>query len=283
MEENFIWSGTDYPYMCLIDIYRTQTFKKAIEETVKPSDVVVDVGSGTGILAFFAAKAGAKKVYAVEIDHLLAEALRTSIKLNGLQDVVEVVEADALEAELPNDVDVVLAELIETGLLDEMQVRVMNKLRSKGVITDKTKVIPGQYQTFIRLLEVKNDFYGFKIAAPIHDWPFYSHEAKEWHQLDKDYVTEPQSLGAFDFQAGIVEPKVRRQLEFEIPEGKRVNAIEISGMSRLSPDTTLGAAHSYNGNKILYLAEIDGPARPKISFDYHMSQGLGSFNFSVQP
>jgi predicted RNA methylase len=280
--EEFIWSGTDFPYMCLIDINRTNTFKKAIEETVKPGDTVVDVGSGTGILAFFAAKAGARKVYAVEIDHLMAESLRTSVKLNGFQDIIEVVESDAQEADLPQNADVVLAELIETGLLDEMQVTVINQLRTKGVIGANTKIIPGEYETFVRLLEVKNDFYGFRIAAPIHDWPFYSYDANEWHQLDKDYVTETQSLGRFDFHGGIIEPKVSKQLEFEIPAGKRVNALEISGLSRLSPQTTLGAAHSYNGNKILYLEEITGPANLKIKFDYHMSRGLGSFSYSVQ-
>lgn len=281
--DEFIWSGTDFPYMCLIDINRTQTFKKAIEETVKTGDTVVDVGSGTGILAFFAASAGAKKVYAVEIDHLMAESLRTSVKLNKLEDVVEVVESDALEAKLPENVDVVLAELIETGLLDEMQVKVMNELRAKGVIGPDTKIIPSAYETFVRLLDVKNDFYGYKIAAPIHDWPFYSLNAQEWHQLDKQYITESQSLGKFDFQAGHVEPKVNSVLDFSIPAGRRVNALEISGASQLTPNINLGPAHSYNGNKILYLDEIQGPVQPKINFEYHMSRGLGSFNFSVLP
>jgi protein-L-isoaspartate O-methyltransferase len=280
--EDYIWSGTDFPYMCLIDVSRTNTFKKAIEETVKPGDVVVDVGSGTGILAFFAASAGAAKVYAVEVDHLMAESLRTSVKLNNLEDKVEVIEANALQAELPQNVNVVIAELIETGLLDEMQVQVINSLHERGIIGPATKVIPSAYETFVRLLEVKNDFYGYKIAAPIHDWPFYSMDAREWHQLDKAYVTGPQSLGRFDFEAGLVDPKVEKSLQFEVPQAARVNALEISGLSQLSLQTSLGAAHSYNGNKILYFGEISGPAKPVIEFSYHMSQGLGRFNFSVQ-
>jgi SAM-dependent methyltransferase len=282
MEENFIWSGTDFPYMCLIDIYRTQTFKKAIEETVKPGDIVVDVGSGTGILAFFAAKAGAKKVYAVEIDHMMAESLRTSIGLNNLQDIVEVVEGDARKVELPKGADVVLAELIETGLLDEMQVLALNTLREKGVIDEHTKIIPGAYETFIRLLEVKNDFYGFKIAAPKHDWPFYSLDAKEWHQLEKEYATEPQGVGKVDFMAGLVDPQVDKTLEFSIPAGKSVNALELSGMSQLSPGVSLGPAHSYNGNKILYFDEVAGPKDLKLHFSYKMSHGLGNFSYSVK-
>ena len=51
--------------------------------------VVMDVGTGTGILAMFAAKAGAKKVYAVEAS-AIASTAKELVKANGLGDVVEV-------------------------------------------------------------------------------------------------------------------------------------------------------------------------------------------------
>jgi hypothetical protein len=115
-----IWSGSDFPYMCLKDERRTAAFRAAMERTVRPGDTVVDVGAGSGILALFAASAGASRVHAVEIDHSLATALRETVALNGLDDVVTVVEGDALDAALPRGV--VVAKIIDTGLLDELQV-----------------------------------------------------------------------------------------------------------------------------------------------------------------
>jgi predicted RNA methylase len=79
-----IWSNTDYPYECLLDFKRRRAFQAAIRTVVKQHDVVLDAGAGSGILSFLAAQAGARKVYAIEVDSFLASCLERSIRANNL-------------------------------------------------------------------------------------------------------------------------------------------------------------------------------------------------------
>lgn len=60
----------------------------------------MDVGTGSGILAIWAAQAGAKKVYAVEATKM-ADHARELVRANKLQDVVDVIEGSIEDVILP--------------------------------------------------------------------------------------------------------------------------------------------------------------------------------------
>lgn len=102
------FSHSEVPSLCLRDWKRTCAFRDAISEVVRPGDVVLDVGSGSGVLALLAAKAGAIRVFAIEVDAALCDRLRNSVILNQLEGVIEVICADVREVAIPEAVDVVL-------------------------------------------------------------------------------------------------------------------------------------------------------------------------------
>ena len=80
--------------------------------------VVLDVGTGSGILAIWAAQCGAKKVYAVEATYMAKHA-RALIKANGLDGIIEVLQSTVEEVELPEKVDVIISEWMGYFLLRE--------------------------------------------------------------------------------------------------------------------------------------------------------------------
>ena len=68
----------------------TQLCLMALEERVKSGDAILDVGTGTGILAIAAAKLGAKRVVGVDVDEDAVRNARENVRLNGVEDRVRI-------------------------------------------------------------------------------------------------------------------------------------------------------------------------------------------------
>ena len=100
------------------DRVRTEAFRRAIESVVRPGDVVLDVGAGSGILSLFAARAGAGRVYAVERTTVAAVAQGLAAA-NGVAEIVQVFHGDVREIELPGRVDVIVSEWLGGFGIDE--------------------------------------------------------------------------------------------------------------------------------------------------------------------
>ena len=88
---------------------RTNAFAAAIREVVQPGDVVLDVGTGTGILAMFAAQAGAGKVYGIDATDIV-EVATDLVKANGLSDQIQILRGRAGELQLDQKVDLIISE-----------------------------------------------------------------------------------------------------------------------------------------------------------------------------
>lgn len=102
----------------LADDVRLQAYEAALRATIRPGDVVADAGTGTGVLAVLAAKAGAARVYAIEKTDFADVAERVAAD-SGVADRVSVVRGDFGKVQLPEPVDVVVTETFGAWALDE--------------------------------------------------------------------------------------------------------------------------------------------------------------------
>jgi ribosomal protein L11 methyltransferase len=86
---------------------------------IRPSDFVVDIGAGSAVLSIAAAKLGARRVAAIEIDHDAKENAEQNVTANGVSECVDVVEGDAgVILPLLAPVRVVLANIISSVLIE---------------------------------------------------------------------------------------------------------------------------------------------------------------------
>lgn len=95
----------------LSDPSRLETYRRAIEDVVRPGMIVADLGSGTGILGLFALAAGAERLYSIEATGMI-EVARALAAANGFRDRFHAVQAHSSEACLPERVDVILSDFV---------------------------------------------------------------------------------------------------------------------------------------------------------------------------
>ena len=82
------------------DRVRTEAFRRAINSVVRPGDIVLDIGAGSGILSVFAARADAASVYAAERTSIATLAHEVAAA-NGAGEIVRVIHGDVMDIELP--------------------------------------------------------------------------------------------------------------------------------------------------------------------------------------
>ena len=102
----------------LVDRIRMNAYRQAIQATVQEGDVVADLGTGSGIMAFFAVQAGAKKVYAIEQEAVITEAAQLAAS-NGMLDRIVFIKGSCDQVDLPEPVDVIISEFIGFFGLEE--------------------------------------------------------------------------------------------------------------------------------------------------------------------
>ena len=102
----------------LHDDRRTGDYIAALREAIRPGDVVLDIGTGSGVLAIAAARAGARHVYAVEASDI-ADVAERVFAANGVEDRVTLIRGWSRDIELAERADVLVAEVIGNEPFEE--------------------------------------------------------------------------------------------------------------------------------------------------------------------
>lgn len=179
------FSGMPVHILMLNDRVRTTRMIAAINAVVQAGDVVVEVGTGTGVLAVAAARAGARHVYAIECG-AMASVAREMVQANGLADRVTVIGSLSSDVTLPEKADVFVSETIGNAAFDE------------NILTISRDALVRHLKPNARMIPSELILFGLPVQAPA-EW-IAQHRVleepvatwREWYGIDFSSLMAPR-------------------------------------------------------------------------------------------
>lgn len=207
-------------FAMLNDTERNQAFSAALRARVKPEDLVLDVGAGSGVLAMMAVKAGARAVVSCEVVEPVAHIARRIIEANGLSDRISIVPKLSsmltLGRDLPARADLLVTETVDCGLLGEGILPIIRHARQE-LLKQGAPIIPAKARVFFALLESNvihrinftQEAGGFDVSLfnRFSTQEYFPVRISTWsHAL----LSPPAQALAFDFGHDSLEPRTVR-------------------------------------------------------------------------
>jgi protein arginine N-methyltransferase 1 len=139
----------------LADRVRLDAYALGIARAVKPADVVLDMGCGTGILSLMAAKHSPEKIYAVDHSGIIEIAKRVA-EYNGAK-CIEFVNINSQEFTPDRKVDVIVHEQMGAFLFDENMIENLMDLKRR-VLKPGGQIVPARFELFMEPVCLKSDY-----------------------------------------------------------------------------------------------------------------------------
>lgn len=197
----------------LADDTRVDNYHEAISRYISSNDVVLDFGTGTGILAYFAAKQSPKKLYALDHSDFI-EVAKKIADHNNINNVT-FVKKNSKDFHPEEKLDVILHEQIGDELFDENMVENILDLK-KRLLKKNGRILPAKFELFIEPFCNKKDHkvpYIWEKKVHGIDFSFLRNSGIIQKHKDDRYERMYTDTGAFDYFLCSPEPVVAVDLE----------------------------------------------------------------------
>ncbi len=274
----------------LADLGRNRAFEQAIARAVRRRGGarVLDVGTGTGLLAMMAARAGAAWVVGCEATPHLARLAREVVAANGLADRVSVVDRWSNELSVPGDLperaNVLVSETVDHGLLGEGFVPSLLDARERLLVPDAI-VIPCGARVrgavvSIRPPEDLEPDLGTAALLAIH------RDARlDLRRCPHRVLSEIFDVFDLDFRSRAIRPE-RRRIDARVEEAGAANAVAYWFELRLDDETSIDtspASTTTAWEQAIAFFDREGAVRPGERLALRAEHDLRSIRFALDP
>ncbi len=211
----------------VFDDRKNQAFYDALRNVITPESVVLDLGSGVGLLGLMAAKLGARKTYLVE-PAAIAQLSRKLVDANGLGDRVEVIPDKIENARIAEKADVITSVMTGNFLLQEDLLGSLFFARDKCLVHDGV-MLPDYGRMMVapicapdlhydRVGCWSEPLFGVDLAVVRHHASNNIHWRRRQMAGDKiEFLAEPQMLKSLDFNSA-KEASCNESVSFALSE-----------------------------------------------------------------
>lgn len=201
----------------LNDEERNSAFERAIVKSITPSTTVLDIGSGSGLLAMMAARAEAKQTISCEMVAPIAELARWTVARNGYGNKVVILDKKSTDIWMGVDMiekaDLLVTETVDCGLLGEGIIPTILHAR-ENLLKEGAQIIPKSasvYATIIESNRLRNLNYADRAAgfdvSPINQYATAGYFPVRSAAFDYILLAEPFEVFRFDFTQGAIAPQ----------------------------------------------------------------------------
>ncbi len=187
---------------------RNEAYQKAMKSAIRRDDVVLDIGTGAGLLSMIAADCGAKEIITCEMSKTISGIAERIIQKNGFDDKIRVINKNSKDLILGQDinrrVDVLVSEILSSEFVGEgIQTTVLDA--KKRLLKKTGKMIPEGGTIMIALIEntgklAKELFVDNALGYDIGDFnPITTNKHLITLEDEPVFLSEPVEAFTFDF------------------------------------------------------------------------------------
>ena len=225
------YSIYDYGTM-ITDAGRMDAYTQALQKTVKPGSIVLDIGTGTGIFALIACELGAKQVYAIETNSAIALAQKVAAT-NNLSERIQFIQDLSTKIDLPQPADVIISDLRGVLPLHQHHIPSIVDARTRLLATDGV-LIPQQdtiWAALVNAPELHRGYvcpwgekpYGFTMTDMI---PWATNTWSKARITPEQLIVEPQVWATLDYTT-IENPHIEATLTWHISQESTAHGIAL--------------------------------------------------------
>lgn len=248
----------NYHQLMLSDGVRNELLYRALQQHVTPETNFLDIGAGTGVWAILAAKLGAKRVVAIEIEEPLIPIIYKHAQENKVAHKIEIIHGNSDHVKIRGKFDLIVSELFGQDALGENTVKSFISLRNRFLAPNGV-LIPqklSMYAAPVRLIKSIQDVpnslpiscnylkslkYNYSAMLPIE------------RRSETKLLAEPALLVEIEFNSIESAPSVNNlSASWQMDNLSEANAIAVFNNSTFTDEFVMNSFNSQSWGTTVY-------------------------------